>query len=80
MEKKNSGIFFSSPKIKKNATSIESLIFVTDDWFLRNHIHHPTMRENYRDARSDLTRRVLYFFLQKNFDAFSNVGGVQNFE
>ena len=36
-----------------------------DDWFLRNHVHHPTMRENHRNARSGLTRRVLYFFGQK---------------
>ena len=48
-------------------------IFVADDWFSRNHVHHPIMRENHRDARSGLTRRVLYFFGQKNFDALFNV-------
>ena len=40
-------------------------VSVTDNWFSRNHVHHPIMRENHRDARSGLTRRVLYFFGQK---------------
>jgi len=48
-------------------------IFVSDDWFSRNHVHHQTMRENHRDARSGLTRRVLYFLTKKNFDVFFNV-------
>ena len=33
-------------------------IFVSDDWFSRNHVRHPTMRENHRDAQSGSTRRV----------------------
>ena len=40
-------------------------IFVSDDWLLRNYVHHPIMRENHRYARSGLTRRVLYFFNKK---------------
>ena len=40
-------------------------IFVSDNWFSRNRVHHPTMRENHRDARSGLTRQVLYFFFDK---------------
>ena len=48
-------------------------IFVPDYWFSRNRVHHPKMRENHGDARSGLTRRVLYFFGQQNFDAFFNV-------
>ena len=67
---------------KKLAPSTESqynidneyiFYFVWDDWFSRNHVYHPTMRENLRDARGGLTRRVLYFFGQQNFDAFFNV-------
>ena len=38
------------------------LLFVSDDWFSLNHVHHPTMRENHRDAGSGLIERVLYFF------------------
>ena len=34
---------------------------VSDDWFLQNHVHHPTMRDNHRYAQSDLTLQVLYF-------------------
>ncbi|XP_071642220.1 glyoxylate reductase/hydroxypyruvate reductase-like [Temnothorax longispinosus] len=37
------------------------------DWFSQNHVHHP---KNHKDARSGLTRRVLYFFGQQNFDTF----------
>ena len=40
-------------------------IFVSVDWFSGNHVHHPTMRKNHRDARSGLTRRVLYFLDNK---------------
>ena len=40
-------------------------IFLSDDWFSRNHVHHPTMRKNHRDTRSGLTRRVLYFIGQQ---------------
>ena len=39
--------------------------FVSDDGFSRIHVHHPTMRENHRYARSGLTRRVLYFWDEK---------------
>ena len=48
-------------------------ILVLDDWFSRNHVHYLTMVENHRDAQSGLTRRVLYFLENKNFDAFFNV-------
>ena len=81
---KYSGIFISSPKMKKkkklcqpkaNTIQITRIffIFVSDDWFSRNHVHRLTMRENHRDARSGLTQRVFYFFGQKKFDTFFNV-------
>ena len=81
---KNSGIFFCLPKMKKNkmgrqpkANTIYIMsiffIFVSEDWFSRNHVQHPSMRENHRDAQSGLTRRVLHFYQQKKFDAFFNV-------
>ena len=36
------------------------LIIVSDDWFSRNRVDHPTMQKNHGVAQSGLTRRVLY--------------------
>ena len=68
------------PKLYYTSHYIFQIWIQFSSWFISMHFsivfhlfHHPTMRENHRDSRSGLTRRVLYFFGQKNFDVFFNV-------